>query len=135
MVPLTVKSRASALGRFGMADEYFQVTQVSGVQVVALKLPESTDSNEFDRINEQLPEVFASGPHGRWVVDLSGLHYMGSSALGLMVNIRQRVIQSGGDLVLCGLSPQLLRIFRTCCMERLFRISKTQADALRAVGH
>lgn len=119
-----------------MADDYFQVTRVGGVHVVALKLPESTDSNEFDRINEQLlPAVFAGGPHGRWVVDLTGLRYMGSSALGLMVNIRQRIVQSGGDLVLCGLSPQLLRIFRTCCMERLFRISKTQTDALRAVGN
>jgi anti-anti-sigma factor len=59
---------------------------------------------------------------------------MGSSALGLMVNIRQCILQAGGDLVLCGLSPQLLRIFRTCCMERLFRISKTQADALKVVG-
>jgi stage II sporulation protein AA (anti-sigma F factor antagonist) len=117
-----------------MSDDYFHVSQVGGVQIVALKLPESTDSNEFDRINEQLLDVFGGGPRGRWVVDLSGLHYMGSSALGLMVNIRQRILQSGGDLVLCGLSPQLLRIFRTCCMERLFRISKTQADALRAIG-
>lgn len=118
-----------------MADDYFQVTQVGGVRLVALKLPESTDSNEFDRINEQLPEVFAGATSGRWVVDLTGLRYMGSSALGLMVNIRQCILQAGGDLVLCGLSPQLLRIFRTCCMERLFRISKTQADALRAVGN
>ena len=118
-----------------MADDYFHVSQVGEVHVVALQLPESTDSNEFDRLNEQLLEVLVGGPYGRWVVDLSGLRYMGSSALGLMVNIRQRILQSGGDLVLCGLSPQLLRIFRTCCMERLFRISKTRADALRAVGH
>jgi anti-anti-sigma factor len=118
-----------------MANDYFEVLQVAGTNVLALRLPESTDSNEFDRLNEQLLEVLVSGPRGRWVVDLAGLHYMGSSALGLMVNIRQCILQSGGELILCGLSAQLHRIFRTCCMERLFRISKTRADALRAIGN
>jgi anti-anti-sigma factor len=68
------------------------------------------------------------------VLDVSRVDYMGSSALGLMVNVRQRVAKSGGRLALCGLSPQLLRIFRTCCLERLFHISKTRAEAIEAVG-
>jgi anti-anti-sigma factor len=118
-----------------MADDYFQVTQIEDAQVVSLRLPESTDSNEFDRLNEMVLQVFDTRPQARWVLDVSGLDYMGSSALGLMVNIRQRVMKSRGQLVLCGLSPQLLRIFRTCCMERLFKISKTRADALKAVGN
>jgi stage II sporulation protein AA (anti-sigma F factor antagonist) len=116
-----------------MADDYFQLTVIEEANVVSLRLPEATDSNEFDRLNELVLEVFTSKPQARWVLDVSGLDYMGSSALGLMVNIRQRIIKARGQLVLCGLSPQLLRIFRTCCMERLFKISKTRADALKAV--
>lgn len=114
-----------------MAGDFFEVTQVGSANVVALKLPLEVDSDEFDWINEQMLGIFDSRPHERWVLDVSGLNYMGSSALGLMVNIRQRISQSGGQLILCGLSPQLLRVFRTCCLERLFHIVKTRADALR----
>jgi len=116
-----------------MTDEYFQIVQEGEVHVITLRLPQSMDSNEFDRINEQVLEIFADQTHPRWVLDVTGLNYMGSSVLGLLVNIRQRVMTLHGQLVLCGLSPQLLRVFRTCCMERLFKISKSRADALKSI--
>ena len=117
-----------------MAEAFFQVSKIQAVNVVELALPQSLDSEEFDRLNEQMLALFDGQPAGRWVLDLSRLSYMGSSALGLMVNIRQRIKQAGGRLVLCGLSPRLLHIFQTCCMERLFTIKPTRADALRVIG-
>ena len=68
-----------------------------------------------------------------WVLDLSALAYVGSSVLGLMVNVRQRVKQAGGQLVLCGLSDQLLQIFHTCSLERLFVISRSMQEAVERV--
>jgi stage II sporulation protein AA (anti-sigma F factor antagonist) len=117
-----------------MTDEYFQIVQEGDAHVITLRLPQSMDSNEFDRINEQVLEIFAEHTHPRWVLDLTGINYMGSSVLGLLVNIRQRVMTLHGQLVLCGLSPQLLRVFRTCCMEKLFKISKTRGDALKWIA-
>lgn len=117
-----------------MAEDFFQVRQVGPVHLVTLTLPQSMDSEEFDRLNEQMLTVFGGQPQARWVLDLSGLNYMGSSALGLMVNIRQKIKQSGGMLVLCGLSQRLNQIFQTCCMERLFKIARTRDDALRFIG-
>ena len=117
-----------------MADTFFHVSNVQSVNVVELSLPQSLDSEEFDRLNEQMLALFDGQPAGKWVLDLSRLSYMGSSALGLMVNIRQRIKQGGGRLVLCEMSARLLHIFQTCCMERLFTIKPTRADALRAVG-
>lgn len=117
-----------------MSDEFFHVAEAGPVHVVSLYLPQSMDSKEFDRLNEQMLGIFGARPEGRWVLDLSGLYYMGSSALGLMVNIRQRILQAGGRLVLSGLSPRLLQIFKTCCMERLFVIARSTGEALRALA-
>jgi anti-anti-sigma factor len=100
--------------------ELFHVTTVNTVQVIRIELPENLDSDEFDKLNESLLAVIADCPGAGWVLDLSPLHYAGSSVLGLMVNLRQRVKQSGGRLVLCGMSEALLQIFRTCSLERLF---------------
>jgi len=115
-----------------MAANLYRHSKAGTVNVVDLTLPLALDIDEFDRLNESILELIRSEPEGQWVIDLSQLSYMGSAALGLLVNLRQQIKQSGGRLVLCGLSPQLLHIFKTCCMEKLFRITKTRKDAIAA---
>ena len=114
-----------------MFEASFQVSQVGAVNVVTLLLPEMMDSQEFDRLNDEILMAISSSTEGRWVFDLANLSYMGSSSLGLMVNLRQRIKELGGELILCNISPQLLRILRTCCLERLFPTARTREDALR----
>ena len=113
-----------------MYEASFQVSQIDSVNVMTLLLPEMMDSNEFDRLNEDLLAAI-SEPRSRWVFDLANLNYMGSSSLGLMVNLRQRIKELGGQLVLCNISPQLMRILRTCCLERLFLITRNCDEAMR----
>jgi anti-anti-sigma factor len=117
-----------------MATDLFQVKSDGPVQVVELSLPSQLDSEDFDRLNDALLTLFDEKPEGRWVLDLSALAYAGSSALGLMVNIRQKVKQAGGRLALCGLSPRLMGVFKTCCLERLFVIKSLRSDAVRAIA-
>ena len=114
-----------------MPEDLFHVTQVKSVNVVELTMPQTLDIDEFDRLNDSLLGVVREQAEGAWVLDLSRLSYMGSAALGLMVNLRQQIKQSGGRLVLCGLSPQLLHIFKTCCMERLFKIVRSRDEAIQ----
>lgn len=115
-----------------MSANLYRHSKSGTVNIVDLTLPPTLDIDEFDRLNESILELIRSEPDGQWVLDLSQLSYMGSAALGLLVNLRQQIKQSGGRLVLCGLSAQLLQIFRTCCMEKLFRIVKTRKDAIAA---
>ena len=120
--------------RVYMSGNLYKVSKAGSVNVVDLTLPETLDIEEFDRLNESILGLVRGEPEGQWVIDLSQLSYMGSAALGLLVNLRQQIKQSGGRLVLCGLSPQLIHIFKTCCMERLFRIVKSRKDAVAAAG-
>ena len=111
--------------------ELYRVSSVGPVRVIRLELPVSLDSDEFDRLNDAILTILsAGGPSAGWVLDLGGLHYAGSSVLGLLVNVRQRVKQSGGRLVLCGLSEHTLQVFRTCSLERLFTIRRTTDEAV-----
>jgi anti-anti-sigma regulatory factor len=51
-----------------------------------------------------------------------------------MVNFRQFVKQTGGTLVLCGMSPRLAEIFRTCSLDRLFKTVPTRELAVKALS-
>lgn len=113
-----------------MSYELYRLTRAGAINVIELFLPVGLDIDEFDRLNEAVLAMIAADPGGGWVMDLSKLDYMGSAALGLMVNVRQRVKEGKGRLVLCGLSPRLVQVFKTCCMERLFKIVRTRDEAI-----
>ena len=132
-------ARLASLGepeveRVVMLAHLYRHSKSGTVNVVDLSLPHALDIDEFDRLNESMLELVRSEAEGQWVIDLSQLDYMGSAALGLLVNLRQQIKQSGGRLVLCGLSPRMMLIFKTCCMEKLFRIVKSRKDAISLAG-
>jgi stage II sporulation protein AA (anti-sigma F factor antagonist) len=114
-----------------MPPDLLKVTNLPAARLVELFLPEDLDSTEFDRLNDGLATAFETG--GSWVLDLTKVDYLGSAALGLFVNIRQSVQSRGGRIVLCNLSPRLMQIFKACCLERLFTITRTRDEALRAL--
>ncbi|QOV87386.1 STAS domain-containing protein [Humisphaera borealis] len=116
-----------------MSHDWFAVSQEGVVQVLALAVPFHVDSADFDRLHDAIMSAVEVRVGSKWVIDLAGLHYMGSSVLGLMVNLRQRVRQGGGKLVLCGMNPKLHQVFRTCSLEKLFVIRTDRDDAVEAV--
>jgi anti-anti-sigma factor len=113
-----------------MPAERFQISEEKAIHVLRLSLPDSIDTLEIDSIIDGVLKKLDGKAQEPWITDLSEVSYMGSSMLGLMVNIRQRIRQAGGKLVLCGMKPQLLKIFQACCLERLFSIVKTRAEAI-----
>lgn len=117
-----------------MPRELFQFEIVEAIHVIRFKLPGSLDTMEFDQLNESLFALLKDKAAGKWVLDLTQVDYLGSALLGLFVNIRQQVLRDQGELVLAGLSQRLLQIFRTCCLERLFTIRKTETDAVKFLG-
>jgi anti-anti-sigma factor len=120
------------------SEELLKVSSLGPVRLVELFLPGDLDSSEFDRLNEGLVDVFTPREDeeqqgGRWIIDLTHVAYLGSAGLGLLVNIRQRVKSSDGKLALCQMTPRLHQIFKTCSLERLFTITRTREDAVRAL--
>src|SRR5688500_9572262 len=117
-----------------MSNRFITLASEGDVRIIELHLPEQLESAEFDSLNAAVNDAVAQAPAGGWVLELSDVNYMGSSVLGLMVNVRQTIKASGGTLVLCGLSPRLMEIFRACSLHQLFTITHSRADAVRRAG-
>jgi anti-anti-sigma factor len=117
-----------------MSDQRFQISAEDSVQILQFSLPPMMDIIEIDTLIDSVLKQLETSGKARWIVDLSQTEYLGSSMLGLFVNMREKVRSAGGKLVLCGMSPALTRIFKTCCLERLFTIAKSRADAMAIVS-
>jgi anti-anti-sigma factor len=109
----------------------FNLTSDNDIHVLELNLPYQIDQSEFDKIIEDLAASLNGHSGGKWIVDLSHVEYTGSAALGLLVNVRQQIKESGGSLVLCGVSPRLSDILHACSLDRLFKMVTSRQAALK----
>ena len=63
------------------------------------------------------------------VLDLADVEFIDSSGLGILLACLRHVQGSGGDLRLCGLTPQVQMLFELVRMQRVFQIHKTREQA------
>jgi anti-anti-sigma factor len=114
-----------------MSHDLFTLSALGEANIIELSLPLNLDAGQFDHLNETLGQLITTSPHNRWVVDLGRVEYGGSAMLGLLVNLRQRIKQHGGSLVLCRLSDQLQKTMSTCSLDRLFKTVGSREMAVK----
>src|SRR6516162_2059461 len=68
------------------------------------------------------------------VVDLSGVGFAGSAALGNFVALQRLVRQKNGRLVFCNVDPTVAEVFRASKLESLFEFAADRAAALGAIS-
>ncbi|WP_448630333.1 STAS domain-containing protein [Cellulomonas soli] len=66
------------------------------------------------------------------VVDLSGVSFMDSTGLGVLVGTLKRVRLAGGRLELVVAGDRLGRLFELTALDQVFSLHPTLADALDA---
>ncbi len=64
------------------------------------------------------------------VLDMGQVEFMASMTLGVLIGLANRMKADDRRLVLCGISPQLRKVFKTSAIESLFEIRETVDSAL-----
>ena len=106
--------------------------------VVVVRLPEagygSLDDDKLARAQRLLLGL-ANQPGPQYlIVDLSKVHYLGASFVGIVVSTWDELKKQGRRLVLSGLNPYCARLFHTLHLDRLFAIRPTLQAALEEIG-
>jgi anti-sigma B factor antagonist len=72
----------------------------------------------------------SSGPT-KMVIDLSGVDFLDSTGLGVIIGVLKRVRSHGGELVLAGLTPQVEKVFEITRVSEIVRIVASVDEAVR----
>jgi anti-anti-sigma factor len=67
------------------------------------------------------------------VIDLSGVGFAGSAALGNFVALQRQVKSGGGRIVFCNVDPTVTEVFRASKLDSLFEFVADRPAALRAI--
>ena len=95
------------------------------VVAVAGELDAVTVPQFRDELMQQVPAA-----RRRVVVDLSGLRFMDTSAIHVLVSVNNRVMAGGGLLVLAGAQPVVARVLSLAGADEVMPVVGSVADAL-----
>jgi len=83
-----------------------------GVLVLTLKTSEVRTAEVADEVGQELLAALGPVPPAKVVLDLQMVQYLGSLGIGPLLALRRKLLETGGRMVLCGLSPEVAEVFR-----------------------
>jgi anti-sigma B factor antagonist len=84
------------------------------------------------QLRDTLISVIDEG-HVHVVVDLSGVVFLDSTGLGVLIGLLHRLRSRDGSLVLAGASDRVYKVFHTTQLTKVLTITDTVADAIAAI--
>lgn len=97
--------------------------------VLVIELPSRLDAVGVAAIENKLAEA-TTNHKGKALADMSGVNFVASLALRMLLTNLKSIQALGGDLRLCGLQPQIADIFRKSRFDTLFTIYEDREAAL-----
>ena len=110
----------------------YTTTQQEGLTVFNLT-GEIIDKAQAAEFVEHINNLAASGKN-RFILELSGLRYMNSSGLNVLVSILTKARNSGGEVVVCNLSKKVSDLLVITKLDTIFHILPTVQDAIKKLG-
>jgi len=92
----------------------FIVTNIRGVSVVYFQSPEQA--------------------HRKIVLDFGQVRFLSSQTLGVLINLNKKVEQIKGKLIICGLRPELSKVFKVTRLDKLLKFARDEEAALNEFG-
>jgi anti-anti-sigma factor len=99
--------------------------------VKLIRLRGSLEARSISAINQVVLPLIEAG-NVRLVFDCSGLRYVTSPALGILINYYKKTQAKGGDTKFFGLEDNILEIFKIVGLTRTFDIHGDEKSAVSA---
>jgi anti-sigma B factor antagonist len=90
------------------------------------------DLHTAELLREKLADALDLGGR-RILVDLTGVSFMDSTALGALVGAAEALRPLGGQMVLVADDPRVTRVIEITGLERVFRIESSLPEAVQTL--
>lgn len=89
------------------------------------------DINSSPQVKKVFDKV-VQAKSGKVLINMKGVGYIDSSGLATLVEVLKNFRAYGGKLKLCNLSSKVKSLFEITKLEKLFDISDTEEEAIKA---
>ncbi len=110
------------------------IQSVSKDGILTIKICDDrlVDPALLTRLFDDLLTELGKSSEDRVVVDFSAVQFMASSALGKLIQLNKKATEFKAKLKLCGISPQILEVFKITKLHKVFDIEADEAAARKS---
>jgi anti-sigma B factor antagonist len=106
------------------------VTEEKGIRIVEFTNSKILDEANIAEIGNTLSSLIDESERPKLLLDFATVDHLSSAALGMLINVNNKVRQKNGQLRLANIKPQIQEVFMITKLNKLFRILPTRTEAL-----
>ena len=106
------------------------VVNEKNVRIVEFTNNKILDEANIAEIGATLNALIDEDENPRVLLDFNNVDHLSSAALGMLINVNNRIKQKNGQLRLTNIKPQIMEVFVITKLNRLFRILPNRAEGL-----
>ena len=108
------------------------VTNNNDVAIVSFNDKKILDEASIQELGAELFGLVEQHNMGDILLNFTNVEFLSSAALGKLINMKKKVDASGGQLSMCNLRDDLLKIFKVTKLTKVFDIHKNVEKALKS---
>ncbi|TLS35659.1 anti-sigma F factor antagonist [Pseudalkalibacillus caeni] len=102
--------------------------------VLLIRLVGELDHHTAEDLRSKVDHTIEENRIEHIVLNLEALSFMDSSGLGVILGRYNKVKSSGGEMVVCAISPAVKRLFEMSGMFKIIRLEENEQHALMTLG-
>jgi anti-anti-sigma factor len=117
-----------------MAAARLLIHTMRDVTIVNFEESSILDTMQIEAIGKTLYELVDVRNCKKLILDFTKVHYLSSSALGVLITLRTKSSAIKGTLVICGLRKELMKVFEITNLKKMFTFCPGETEALATFG-
>lgn len=110
------------------------VQEIGGVTIANFGSSSILEGAAVDALGRQLLDLVENQARRKILLDFSRVRFLSSTMLGVLLSMRKQLAAIKGRMAICGLRPELRRVFKVSKLEKLFEFYDKEEQALNSFG-
>jgi anti-sigma B factor antagonist len=130
VTPVTPSTNANANANANTTLNRLHVIDQRDVKVVSFIENKILDEANISEIGQGLISLVEARQRPKILLDFKNVDHLSSAALGMLINVNQKVKNQSGELRLVNIKPQIYEVFVITKLNKLFRILPNREEGL-----
>jgi anti-sigma B factor antagonist len=106
------------------------ITDHKDIKVVSFIENKILDEANITEIGQGLASLVEAKHRPKLLLDFQNVDHLSSAALGMLINVNQKIKLQSGELRLVNIKPQIVDVFVITRLDRLFKIMPDREQAI-----
>jgi stage II sporulation protein AA (anti-sigma F factor antagonist) len=102
--------------------------------VLCIRLVGELDHHTAEDLRTRVTDSLEKNAINHIILNLEQLSFMDSSGLGVILGRYKQINNSGGEMVVCSISPAVKRLFEMSGLFKIIRLEESEQFALQTLG-